>query len=82
MILTVEKMRSISLLKQFLKIRVISKTKKIKKYFNKNIVLSEEDDKRFQSSNRCWICNKLLDVGDNKVRGHDHVTKNIEVLLI
>ena len=75
-------MRSISLLKQFLKIRVISKTKKIKKYFNKNIVLSEEDDKRFQSSNRCWICNKLLDVGENKVRGYDHVTKNIEVLLI
>ena len=60
----------------------MQKQKKIKNYFNKNIVLSEEDNKRFQSSNRCWICNKWLDVGDNKVRGHDHVTKNIEVLLI
>ena len=34
----------------------------------------EEDEERFQWSNKCWLCNKLFDVGDNKVRDHDHIT--------
>ena len=46
----------------------------IKKHFNKNLIMSAEDKMRFQSSNKCWICNKLFVIGDNKVRGHDHVT--------
>ena len=36
--------------------------------------MSEKDEQSFQSSNKCWICNKLFDVGDNKVRDHCHVT--------
>ena len=44
----------------------------IKSHFNKN---PEEDEQRFQSSNKCWICNKLFDVGDNKI-DHCHVTGN------
>ena len=47
----------------------------IKKHFNKNLVMSEEDEQRFQSSNKCWICDKLFDVGDNKVRDHCHETR-------
>ena len=42
--------------------------KKIIKHFNKNLVMSAKDEERFQLSNKCWICNKLFDVGDNKVR--------------
>ena len=37
--------------------------------------MSAEDEDRFQSSNKCWICNKLFDVGDNKVGNHDHITE-------
>ena len=29
--------------------------------------MSVEDEERFQSSNKYWICDKLFDVGDNKV---------------
>ena len=29
---------------------------------------------RFQLSNRCWICDKFFDVGDDKVRDHCHIT--------
>ena len=36
--------------------------------------MSAEDEMRFQSSNKCWICNKLFVAGDYKVRDHDHVT--------
>ena len=36
--------------------------------------MSAKDEKRFQSSNKCWICNKLFVEEDNKVRDHDHVT--------
>ena len=34
--------------------------KGIRKYFNKDLVMAVEDEKRFQSSNKCWICNKLF----------------------
>ena len=46
----------------------------MKKHFNKNVVMSEKDEQIFQSSNNCWICNKLFDVGDNKVRDYSHIT--------
>ena len=45
-----------------------------KKHFNENFVMSEKDEQVFQSSNKCWICHKLSDVGDNKVRDHRHIT--------
>ena len=35
--------------------------------------MSEKDEQRFQSSNKCWICDKLFDIGENKVRDHCHV---------
>ena len=56
----------------------------IKKHFYKNLVMSAEDEERFQLSNICWICNKLFDAGNNKVRDHCHITgkENIEVQLI
>ena len=60
-------------MKQFLKSMIIAK-KITKKGFNKNLVMSAEDEERFQSGNKCWICNKLFDVGDNKVRDHCHIT--------
>ena len=46
----------------------------MKKHFNKNLVMAVEDAERFQSSNICWIWNKLFHVGDNKVRDHNHTT--------
>ena len=36
--------------------------------------MSAEDEQSFQLINICWICNKLFDAGDNKVRDHCHVT--------
>ena len=36
--------------------------------------MSVEDEERFQLSNNCWICDKLFDAGDNKVRDHCHIT--------
>ena len=46
----------------------------MKKHFNKNLVRSVDEEEKFQLANSCWICNKLLDVGDEKVRDHFHVT--------
>ena len=53
---------------------IAKKKKKIKKHFNKNLVMSVEDERSFKSSSKCCICNKLFVAGDNKVRDHDHVT--------
>ena len=36
--------------------------------------MSAEEEERFQLSSKCWICSKLFDAGDNKVRDHCHVT--------
>ena len=32
------------------------------------------EEERFQLTNTYWICNKLFDVSDNKVRDHCHIT--------
>ena len=48
--------------------------KMIIKHFNKNLIMSAEEEERFQLSNSCWICDKLFDVGDDKVRDHCHIT--------
>ena len=50
----------------------------IKNHFNKNLIMSAEEE-RFQLSNSCWICDKLFDVGDDKVKDHCHIEKNVEV---
>ena len=44
--------------------------KVMKKHFNKNLIMSEEKEKEFQSSNTCWICEKLIDNDDKKARDH------------
>ena len=36
--------------------------------------MSAEDEERFHLSNICWICDKLFDVRDNKVRDQCHIT--------
>ena len=46
----------------------------IKNRFNRNLIMSAEKEERFQLSNSCWICDKLFDVGDDKVRDHCHIT--------
>ena len=46
----------------------------MKKHFNKNLIISAEEEEKFQLSNSCWICDKLFDVGDDKVRDHCHIT--------
>ena len=43
----------------------------MKKHFKKNLILTEEEEK-FQSSNICWICEKLIEY--EKVRDLCHIT--------
>ena len=49
--------------------------KVMKKHFNKNLIMTEKEEEQFQSSNTCWICDKLID--DEKVRGNCHVTEKL-----
>ena len=44
----------------------------MKKYFNKNLVMTYEEEKEFEKNEICWICGKLID--DNEVRDHCHIT--------
>ena len=44
------------------------------KQFNKNLIMSKEEEHLFQQSNSCWICKKLTDNDEEKVRDHCHVT--------
>ena len=36
--------------------------------------MMSEEEGQFQSSNTCWICEKLIDDDDEKIRDHCHVT--------
>ena len=44
------------------------------KPFNKNLIMSKEEEHLFQKSNSCWICKKLIDNDEEKLRHHCHVT--------
>ena len=51
--------------------------KVMKKHFNKNMIMCEEEEEQFQSSNICWICEKLIHDDDEKVRDHCHITGKV-----
>ena len=36
--------------------------------------MTEEEEHLFQESNSCWICKKLIDNDEEKVRDHCHLT--------
>ena len=41
-----------------------------------------EEEEQFQYSNTFWICEKLIDDDDEKVRDHCQATENLEAHLI
>ena len=45
----------------------------MKKHFNKSLIVTEEEY-LFQQSNNCWICKRLIDNDDEKVRDYCHIT--------
>ena len=51
----------------------------MKDQFNKNLIMTEKEEYLFQQSNSCWICKKLIDNEDQKVR--DQLV-NLGVVLI
>ena len=54
-----------------------------KKHFNKKLVMSCLENEEFERSNICWICGKLVAIGDNQVRDHCHMTgKYIGVVIL
>ena len=65
------KMLLINLLKQFLK--SMNAVKSSEKHFNKTLILTEEEE-NFQSSSTCWICEKIIENDDEKVRDYCHIT--------
>ena len=49
----------------------------MKKHFSKNVIMTTKEEENSQSSNECWICEKLIE--NEKVRGHCHITESIEM---
>ena len=46
----------------------------MKKHFNKNLIIIEEEEYLFQQSNSCWTCKKLINNDEEKVRDHCGIT--------
>ena len=45
----------------------------MKKHFNNNLVMTAEQNEEFGKNNICWICGKLIDIHNTKVRDHCHI---------
>ena len=45
----------------------------MKKPFNKNLIMGKEVEERFESSNTCWVCEKLIEEDNEKVRNQCHI---------
>ena len=43
-------------------------------YFNKSLIMSAEEEEMSQNACNCWICGKLFDLIDKKVRDHCHIS--------
>ena len=48
--------------------------KVIKKCFCRNLIMNAEEEERFEQSNICWVCGKLFEISDDKVRDHCHIS--------
>ena len=48
--------------------------KAMNQLFNRNLIMSEKEERLFQQSNGSWIYKKLIDNDEEKVRDHCHVT--------
>ena len=48
--------------------------KVMKKEFNKPLIMTKEDEEKFQKAKECHICNKKYTNKDNQVRDHCHIT--------
>ena len=46
----------------------------MKKHFNKEFVMTKEDNEIFKNSTKCWICDNDYTDNDVKVRDHCHIT--------
>ena len=46
----------------------------MKIHFNKNLIMSEEEEHLLQQSKNCWICEKLIDNDNEKIGDHCHIT--------
>ena len=46
----------------------------MKKHFNRNLIMSEEEEHLFQQSNSCWVCKKIINDDNETVRDPCHIT--------
>ena len=47
----------------------------MKKYFNKELVMTKKDNEDFENSTKCCICDNDYIDDDLKVRDHYHITR-------
>ena len=48
--------------------------KVMNRHFNKNLIMNEEEERLFQQSNSCCVYKNPIDIDEEKVRHHCHVT--------
>ena len=52
----------------------------MKKYFNKELPMANEDNEDFENSQKCWICDNVYVEGKAKVRNHYYITRKMQQL--
>ena len=50
-------------------------SKVMENYFDKELVMTKEDNEDFENSAKCWICDNDYIDNDVKVRDHCHITE-------
>ena len=53
-----------------------------KKHFNKEVVMTKENNEKFKNSAKCWICDNDYIDSDVKVRDHCHIAGKYRVSAI
>ena len=46
----------------------------MKMYFNKELAMTKKENKNYESSAECWVCDNSFVENNVKVRDHSHAT--------
>ena len=54
----------------------------VKKHFNKTLIMSAEENERYELTNICWICSKLIENSETVISPKNREVQHIGIVIL
>ena len=54
----------------------------VKKHFNKNLIMSAEENERYELTSSCWICSKLIENSETVISPKNREVQHIGIVIL